>query len=64
MNNKEETPSMHDEVTLGELKLKNRFVVAPLTRRRADSDTALPNDLMVQHYEQRASFGLIITECS
>jgi len=55
---------LFEETQLGELKLKNKFVVAPLTRMRASFNDFIPNDLMVEHYTQRASFGLIITECS
>jgi len=43
------------------LQLKNRFVMAPMTRSRAvDGNT--PNALMAEYYAQRASAGLIITE--
>jgi len=31
---------------------------------RANPADGIPNDLMVEHYSQRASFGLIISECS
>ncbi|WP_448059857.1 alkene reductase [Cellulomonas hominis] len=48
-------------VSLGELHLPNRVVMAPLTRVRAGS-SGIPGDLMVEHYTQRASAGLIITE--
>ncbi|OGX81529.1 alkene reductase [Hymenobacter coccineus] len=44
------------------LNLKNRVVMAPMTRSRADNPGTLPNDLMVTYYDQRASAGLIITE--
>jgi N-ethylmaleimide reductase len=44
------------------LNLKNRVVMAPMTRSRADNPAAVPNDLMVEYYTQRASAGLIITE--
>ena len=47
---------------LGDLLLKNRVVMAPLTRTRADNPLHVPNDLMVEYYSQRASAGLIITE--
>jgi N-ethylmaleimide reductase len=47
---------------LGDLLLKNRVVMAPLTRTRADNPGHIPNDLMVEYYSQRASAGLIITE--
>lgn len=42
------------------LKLKNRVVMAPMTRSRATGN--IPNDLMADYYAQRASVGLIITE--
>ena len=48
-------------VTLGELTLRNRVVMAPMTRSRAGRD-AVPSDLMVEYYRQRAGAGLIITE--
>ena len=48
-------------VTLGDLELANRVVMAPLTRMRS-GDSGVPGDLVVEHYEQRASLGLIITE--
>jgi N-ethylmaleimide reductase len=44
------------------LNLKNRVVMAPMTRSRADNAGNVPNDLMVEYYTQRASAGLIITE--
>ena len=48
-------------VTLGQLQLANRVVMAPMTRSRADID-AVPTDVMVDYYRQRASAGLIISE--
>lgn len=45
---------------LGSLSLKNRIVMAPLTRSRAIGN--LPNGLMEQYYRLRADAGLIITE--
>jgi N-ethylmaleimide reductase len=48
-------------VTLGDLELANRVVMAPLTRMRSGT-AGVPNDLLVEHYAQRASVGLIITE--
>lgn len=48
-------------VELGDLRLRNRVVMAPLTRTRA-GESGVPNDLLVEHYAQRASAGLIITE--
>ncbi|RIV30770.1 alkene reductase [Flagellimonas lutimaris] len=47
------------------IKLKNRVVMAPMTRSRAVSDQKKPTDeLHGLYYEQRASAGLIITEGS
>ena len=43
------------------LSLRNRVVMAPLTRARAGV-TRVPNDLMQEYYIQRASAGLIISE--
>lgn len=42
------------------LRLKNRAVMAPMTRSRAIGN--IPNDLMVQYYTQRNGAGLIVTE--
>ncbi|GAB4418783.1 MAG: alkene reductase [Bacteriovoracaceae bacterium] len=47
----------------GELELKNRIVMSPLTRQRAGK-SRMPNDLMAEYYAQRASAGLIITEAT
>ena len=55
MNNALFTPAQ-----LGSLSLKNRIVMAPLTRSRAIGN--VPNALMEQYYRQRAEAGLIITE--
>ncbi|MBV0932931.1 alkene reductase [Marinobacterium weihaiense] len=48
---------------LGALSLNNRVLMAPLTRCRADADH-VPTELMVEHYAQRASAGLIIAEAT
>ncbi|MCI2236892.1 alkene reductase [Paenibacillus sp. TRM 82003] len=48
-------------VALGDLQLANRVVMAPLTRMRAEAD-GTPNELIAEHYAQRASTGLIVTE--
>jgi N-ethylmaleimide reductase len=45
---------------LGSIRLKNRVVMAPMTRNRAIGHT--PNALMATYYQQRAGAGLIITE--
>lgn len=53
---------LYEPVTVGALALKNRIVMAPLTRNR--SPGAVPNDLNVDYYRQRASAGLIVTEAT
>jgi len=45
---------------LGNIELKNRIVMSPMTRSRAIGN--IPNNLMVDYYQQRAAAGLIITE--
>jgi N-ethylmaleimide reductase len=45
---------------VGSIAVKNRIVMAPMTRCRAVENVA--NDLMANYYSQRASAGLIITE--
>jgi len=58
-------PSLHDPITVGDLTLKNRVIMAPLTRCRATgTDGRVPNDLMETYYVQRASAGLILTEAT
>jgi len=49
-----------EPTALKSMPLKNRLVMAPMTRSRAID--ALPNELMATYYGQRASAGLIITE--
>lgn len=48
---------------LGGLSLKNRVVMAPLTRARSGEER-IPNALMAKYYAQRASAGLILTEAT
>ena len=45
---------------LGNIELKNRIVMAPMTRSRAINN--IPNDLMAEYYAIRADAGLLITE--
>ena len=45
------------------LQLKNRLVMAPLTRRRAGAGE-VPGPMNAEYYAQRASAGLIISEAS
>ncbi|WP_164200615.1 alkene reductase [[Micrococcus luteus] ATCC 49442] len=48
-------------MTLGDLELPNRLVMAPLTRVRSGKD-GIPGPLVVEYYRQRASLGLIVSE--
>jgi N-ethylmaleimide reductase len=52
------------EFKLGPHVLKNRLVMAPLTRCRADAGTRVPTPMMAEYYRQRAGAGLIITEAT
>lgn len=46
----------------GALTLANRVAMAPLTRCRCDHRDAVPNDMVVEYYRQRAGAGLIVSE--
>jgi N-ethylmaleimide reductase len=50
-------------IKVGSIALKNRIVMAPLTRNRAGEGN-VPQDINVTYYEQRATAGLIITEAT
>ena len=56
-------PTLLDPIKIGDLPLRNRVIMAPLTRSRA-VDRRIPNDLMVEYYAQRASAGMILTEAT
>lgn len=51
-------------VQAGSALLKNRVVMAPLTRSRAGQPGDVPRALNVEYYAQRATAGLIVTEAS
>ncbi|WP_370316177.1 alkene reductase [Sagittula sp.] len=55
--------SLFDPIKVGAMDLKNRIVMAPLTRNRAMEDDA-PMDMHADYYAQRAGAGLIITEAT
>jgi N-ethylmaleimide reductase len=54
------TSLLYTPTKLGDLDLKNRVVMAPMTRSRAIDN--LPNALMATYYGQRSEAGLIVTE--
>jgi N-ethylmaleimide reductase len=55
--------TLFQPLQLGDLKLQNRILMAPLTRARAE-DGHVPGSLMAEYYAQRASAGLIIAEAT
>lgn len=57
------TTHLFKTLKTGAHNLNNRILMAPLTRARADAGH-VPSELMAEYYAQRASAGLIITECT
>ena len=57
------TDPLFNTLKAGAFELRNRIVMAPLTRCRA-SEGRVPNDMMAEYYEQRSDFGLILTEAT
>ncbi|MDQ6619274.1 MAG: alkene reductase [Pseudomonadota bacterium] len=49
--------------TMGSLELRNRMVMAPLTRSRAQPGN-IPSSMAATYYGQRAGAGMIITEAT
>ena len=56
-------PNLFTPVEVGPLALRNRVVMAPLTRSRAGPGN-VPTQLNALYYAQRASAGLIISEAT
>ena len=56
--------SLFDRYRLGQQDLKNRIVMAPMTRARSLQPGNIPSALMAEYYRQRATAGLIIAEAS
>lgn len=54
--------NLFSPVKLGSYSFLNRMVMAPMTRLRAVG--SIPNALMADYYSQRASAGLVTTECT
>jgi 2,4-dienoyl-CoA reductase-like NADH-dependent reductase (Old Yellow Enzyme family) len=57
-------PNLLDPITIGDLELPNRVILAPLTRNRSSGAGRVPNALMRDYYAQRASAGAILTEAT
>src|SRR5689334_40178 len=55
--------SLFESIQVGDQILRNRVVLAPMTRSRAKAGN-VPSDLAPLYYSQRASGGLLITEAS
>lgn len=58
------TPKLFSPLKVGAIDLKNRIVMAPLTRNRARAEDDAPFEMHVDYYAQRAGAGLIVTEAS
>jgi hypothetical protein len=56
-------PTLFDPLKLGDLTLKNRIVMAPLTRARSGAERT-PGPLVAEYYAQRAGAGLIVSEAT
>jgi len=56
--------TIFDSLKIGDLTLKNRFVMAPLTRMRSQQPGNIPHELNAKYYAQRATAGLIISEAT
>ena len=57
------TDSLFTPFVLGDSNLKNRMVLAPMTRGRAGPER-IPNELMATYYQQRSGAGMMITEAT
>lgn len=57
-------PTLFDALQVGEITLKNRIIMAPLTRLRSQQPGNIPTKLNAEYYAQRASAGLIISEAT
>ena len=53
---------LFEPIVIGDLELRNRIVMAPMTRARINNPQHIPGHAQAQYYAQRASAGLIVTE--
>jgi len=56
--------ALFDSLQMGDITLKNRIVMAPLTRVRSKQPGNIPHALNAEYYGQRSSAGLIISEAT
>jgi N-ethylmaleimide reductase len=54
--------TLFSSLKLGRLTLRNRILMAPMTRSRADDATGVPSPMTALYYAQRAGAGMIVTE--
>jgi N-ethylmaleimide reductase len=57
-------PTLFDPLTIGDITIANRIIMAPLTRMRSQQPGNIPYALNAAYYAQRASAGLIISEAT
>lgn len=57
-------PKLNSAYNMNGIELHNRFLMAPMTRSRADEHGEVPSALMAKYYGQRTSAGIIITEAT
>ena len=55
---------LFEENILAGKKLKNRIIMAPMTRARSSQPGDIANDMMAIYYGQRSSAGMIISEAT
>ena len=53
---------LYSPLEMGDLRLRNRIVMAPMTRSRARQDDDAVSELQANYYGQRGDAGLIVTE--
>ncbi len=56
--------TLFSPLQLGDVTLRNRIIMAPLTRMRSKQPGNIPHALNAEYYAQRASAGLIISEAT
>lgn len=56
-------PTLFDPITIGDWRLKNRILMAPMTRGRATHEH-VPAPIMTEYYAERATAGLILSEAT
>lgn len=54
--------TIFDELAIGDFALKNRFIMASLTRMRSKQPGNIPWELNAEYYRQRVSAGLIVSD--